>query len=76
MREYFNASRRDGRRAFATAGCTPAISAGSTTRGRLFITGRKKEIIVLSSGKNLYPEEIEAHYRQSRVHQGAVRARA
>lgn len=33
--------------------------------GHLFITGRKKEIIVLSSGKNLYPEEIEAHYRQS-----------
>jgi long-chain acyl-CoA synthetase len=34
-------------------------------KGRLYITGRKKEIIVLSSGKNLYPEEIEAHYRQS-----------
>ncbi len=34
-------------------------------KGRLFITGRKKEIIVLASGKNLYPEEIEAHYRQS-----------
>lgn len=34
-------------------------------KGRLFVTGRKKEIIVLSSGKNLYPEEIEAHYRQS-----------
>jgi len=34
-------------------------------RGRLFITGRLKEIIVLASGKNLYPEEIEAHYRQS-----------
>ena len=33
--------------------------------GRLHITGRKKEIIVLSSGKNLYPEEIEAHYRRS-----------
>ena len=33
--------------------------------GRLYITGRLKEIIVLASGKNLYPEEIEAHYRKS-----------
>ena len=48
-----------------TAGCTRATSAGWTREGRLYITGRKKEIIVLSSGKNLYPEEIEAHYRQS-----------
>lgn len=36
-------------------------------KGRLYITGRSKEIIVLSSGKNLYPEEIEAHYRQSAI---------
>jgi long-chain acyl-CoA synthetase len=35
------------------------------TRGNVFITGRAKEIIVLSSGKNIYPEEIEAHYQQS-----------
>jgi long-chain acyl-CoA synthetase len=35
--------------------------------GNLFITGRKKEVIVLASGKNIYPEEIEAHYQKSPV---------
>lgn len=30
--------------------------------GNLFITGRKKEVIILSNGKNVYPEEVEAHY--------------
>ena len=33
--------------------------------GNFYITGRKKDVIVLSSGKNVYPEEIEAHYQQS-----------
>ena len=33
--------------------------------GNFFVTGRKKDVIVLSNGKNIYPEEIEAHYQQS-----------
>jgi len=33
-------------------------------RGNLYITGRKKEVIVLPSGKNIYPDELEAHYLQ------------
>ncbi len=35
------------------------------SEGNLFLTGRKKEVIVLSNGKNVYPEEIEAHYMKS-----------
>lgn len=30
--------------------------------GYLFITGRAKEVIVLSSGKNVYPEDVEKEY--------------
>jgi long-chain acyl-CoA synthetase len=33
-------------------------------RGNLFITGRKKEVVVLPSGKNIYPDELEVHYEQ------------
>ncbi len=33
--------------------------------GYLFLTGRSKEVIVLSSGVNIYPEEIETHYSKN-----------
>jgi len=36
-------------------------------KGHLFLTGRKKEVIVLSNGKNVYPEEIETHYLKSPI---------
>ncbi len=34
-------------------------------RKNLFITGRKKEVIVLPNGKNIYPDELEAHFEKS-----------
>ncbi len=34
-------------------------------KGNLFLTGRSKNVIVLDSGKNIYPEELESHYKQS-----------
>ncbi len=33
--------------------------------GYLFLTGRKKEVIVLSSGKNVYPQDVEEVYLKS-----------
>ncbi|HON77337.1 MAG TPA: AMP-binding protein [Spirochaetota bacterium] len=36
-------------------------------KGNLFLTGRAKNVIVLDSGKNVYPEELESFYKQSEL---------
>ena len=64
MQGYFN--RPDATAAVMREGWLLTGDLGRVDRqGRLTITGRKKEVIILANGKNLYPEEIEAHYRQS-----------
>lgn len=34
-------------------------------RGHLYIVGRKKDVIILPSGKNVFPEDVEGHYERS-----------
>jgi long-chain acyl-CoA synthetase len=64
MKGYWN--RPDATAAVLRDGWFYTGDLGYLDSGRnLFITGRGKEVIVLANGKNVYPEEIEAHYQQS-----------
>ena len=35
--------------------------------GHLYIVGRAKDVIILPSGKNVHPEDVEAHYLKSQL---------
>ncbi|MCU1268507.1 MAG: AMP-dependent synthetase and ligase [Acidobacteria bacterium] len=54
------------REAFTTDGWFRSGDLGHfDAQGHLYIVGRKKDVIILPSGKNVYPEDVEAHYARS-----------
>ena len=54
------------REAFTSDGWFRTGDLGRLDAGRhLFIVGRSKDIIKLPSGKNVFPEDVEAHYSRS-----------
>jgi long-chain acyl-CoA synthetase len=56
------------REAFTDDGCLKTGDLGHIDdQGFIFISGRKKNLIVTSGGKNIYPEEIEARFDRSRI---------
>ena len=67
------ATRRRPTRSSTAAGCTPATSARSTT-ATCSITGRKKDLIITSSGKNISPEMLESALRETRWISQAIAA--
>ena len=55
-----------------TAGIAPGTSAASTSKGRLVLSGRTRNIIVLPSGLNVFPEDIEAVLQDHGLSQAVV----
>lgn len=64
---YYN-NEQANREAFDAEGYFNTGDIGRVDRdGDLFLSGRKKNTIVLDSGKNVYPDELEAWYKQSEL---------
>jgi len=65
MKEYYNNPEQTAE-VFDDEGFFNSGDLGRVDRdGYLFITGRSKNVIVLDSGKNVYPEELESFYKNS-----------
>ena len=65
MAGYYNNDEAN-RRAFDANGFFNTGDLGRVdARGNIFLTGRMKNVIVLDSGKNVYPEELELYFKQS-----------
>jgi acyl-CoA synthetase (AMP-forming)/AMP-acid ligase II len=57
--EVFDAATADGVRGWLRTG-----DLGASADGELFVTGRRKEVVVIN-GRNLYPDDIETEARQA-----------
>ncbi len=65
MPGYFNNPEAN-KEVFDSEGFFNSGDLGRTDKnGNLYLTGRVKNVIVLASGKNVYPEELESYYKQS-----------
>jgi long-chain acyl-CoA synthetase len=67
MRGYYHNPKAN-REAFTEDGWFRSGDLGRfDARGHLYIVGRKKDVIMLPNGKNVFPEDVEAHYERSPV---------
>ena len=64
--------RRQRRPSPTTASTGPATSAISTPQGRLVLHGRKRDMIVLPNGLNVFPEDIENALRVAGIRDSVV----